>query len=130
MNSVEIYSLKDAISTVKDNGTIVDYYLFNEYEIHLNKIPPHSIQQWHYHQQIEEVILVTKGKLKCLYIENQKIQTKIVHEKELIKVKKSIHTLYNVFDQECEFIVFRLILTEKDKRKIFINDKIEVEIKQ
>lgn len=130
MEKIEICRLEDTISVIKNHGTAVNYYLFHEYEIHFNKMPPHTIQDWHCHQHIEEVIMVTKGNLNCLYLENQKIRTVKIHEKELLRVKKSIHTLSNDDDQECEFIVFRLILTHKNKRKFFVEDKIEVLIEK
>lgn len=129
MKNIEIFRLKDAVSDVKDHGTEVKYYLFDEYEIHLNKIPAHSIQQWHYHQQIEEVILVINGKLNCLYLENQKICIEEIKENELLRVKNSIHTLSHDYDQDCQFIVFRLILTGKINSRIFLEDKTEVQIK-
>ncbi len=43
MKNIEIYHLEDAVSVVKDHGTEVNYYLFNENEIHLNKVPAHSV---------------------------------------------------------------------------------------
>lgn len=68
MRNLEIYNINDTFHVIKENKTEVHYYLFDEYEIHLNKIPSHTTQEWHYHNQIEEVILVTKGKLKCLWM--------------------------------------------------------------
>ena len=68
MNELKIYNLNDAINVVKEDLTAVNYYLFDEYEIHLNVLPPHTIQPWHFHRQIEEVIVVIKGKMQCLPI--------------------------------------------------------------
>ena len=44
MSRPEIYSRADAIHVEKDNGTSVDYFLFDEYEGHLNAIRPHTVQ--------------------------------------------------------------------------------------
>ena len=123
MKKLEVYNLSDALHIIKENKTEVDYYLFNEYEIHLNKIPPNTVQEWHYHSLIEEVILVVKGKLRCLWLENKQKHSRIIHEKELVRVKQSIHTLVNDSSEDCEFIVFRLILDGKNKRNIIKKDK-------
>lgn len=42
MDNIYFQSLIDAIHIDKDNGTSVDYYLFDEYEIHFNLIAPHT----------------------------------------------------------------------------------------
>lgn len=54
MGNIEFLRENDAITIHKDNGTDVSYYIFNEFEIHMNKISPKSIQEWHYHSKIEE----------------------------------------------------------------------------
>lgn len=72
MENIEIYTLQDSIHVKKENQTEVNYYIFDEFEIHLNKIAPHSSQGWHYHSQIEECMLITHGTLTCLWIENNK----------------------------------------------------------
>lgn len=124
---LQIYNLSDTVHVMKESKTEVYYYLFNEYEIHLNRILPHTIQEWHYHSKIEEVILVVKGKVKSLWFENKHMRCQTVYEKQMILVKKSIHTLKNDSDEDCEFIVFRLVLDGKNKRNILKNDKIVIE---
>lgn len=123
MKKLEIYNLNDSLHVIKENKTEVNYYLFDEYEIHLNKIPPYTTQEWHYHSLIEEVILVVKGKLRCLWLENKRKYSQIIHEKELVRVNQSIHTLVNDSSEDCEFVVFRLILDGKNKRNIIEKDK-------
>lgn len=119
----EIHALKDAIEVSKDNGTHVYYHLFPEYEIHMNEIAPHSIQEWHYHSQIEEVICVNAGQLTC-YEEcsHQRIKH-ILNTGDVICVRQSIHTFANESDQKAQFTVFRLILQGEDYREIMKNDK-------
>lgn len=34
MNELELYRLKDSVFVEKDNGTKVNYFIFDEYEIH------------------------------------------------------------------------------------------------
>lgn len=123
MNSLTILHPEDSIHVIKANKTDVHYYLFDEYEIHLNMIPTHTTQEWHYHHQIEEVILVTKGKMKCMWLEDGQKCEQVIYEKDLVQVKKSIHTFENDGDEDCEFVVFRLVLDGKNKREIIKNDK-------
>lgn len=124
MKKLEIYHLSDSLYTIKENQTEVNYFLFDEYEIHLNKIPAHTIQEWHYHRQIEEVILITKGNLQCMWLENNKKHIQTVCEKEIVLVKQSIHSFMNDSDEDCEFIVFRLVLEGISKRNVIKDDKV------
>ena len=112
---------------VKDNQTEVNYFIFSEYEIHLNKIPPNSIQEWHFHTNIEEVIVVTKGILTCKWLDGENEHTTFIHKNEMVRVKNSIHTFGNDTNDVAEFIVFRLVLDGKDKRELIKGDKIIVE---
>lgn len=45
MENIQFLKENDAITIHKDNGTDVSYYTFNEFEIHMNKISPKSIQK-------------------------------------------------------------------------------------
>lgn len=127
MKNTNIVYKEKALHIKKDNQTEVDYYLFSEYEIHYNKIPPHSKQEWHYHQKIEETILVVKGQMKCLWYEDQQVHTVTLNEKDLIQVKNSIHTFSNNSDDNCEFVVFRFVPDGIDKSEIIKNDKVLIE---
>lgn len=124
---LKIYSETDSIHVVKDNQTEVNYFIFPEYEIHLNKIPSNSIQEWHFHSNIEEVIVVTNGVLTCKWLEGEIEQTTCIHKNEIVQVKKSIHTFANNTENDVDFIVFRLVLDGKDKRELIKCDKIIVE---
>lgn len=125
---LEIKTLKDAIHVEKENQTIVDYYLFEEYEIHLNTIPPHTIQEWHYHQNIEETLVIIEGVMTALYKENSHTISKKVYPNEVILVKNSIHTFANETDQPVRFIVFRFVPDGKNKQEIIKQDKVIVEV--
>lgn len=127
MKNANIVYKEKALHIKKDNQTEVDYYLFSEYEIHYNKIPPHSKQEWHYHQKIEETILVVKGQMKCSWYEDQQVHTVTLNEKDLIQVKNSIHTFSNNSDDDCEFVVFRFVPDGIDKSEIIKNDKVLIE---
>lgn len=122
-DKLKINSLDNAIHVVKGNGTEVNYFLFPEYEVHLNRIPKGVVQEWHYHSKLEEVIVVTKGVLTCKWIEQDKEYSKQVHEGEVVQVRKSLHTFENNTSEDVLFIVFRLVLDGKDKRELIKNDK-------
>lgn len=124
---LKLYKKSDSIHVIKENKTEVNYFIFPEYEIHLNKIPANSIQEWHYHSNIEEVIVVTKGVLTCKWIEDEEEKEELIHKNELVQVKSSIHTFENNTKEEVEFIVFRLVLDGRDKRELIKNDKIIVD---
>ena len=61
---------KDAVHVDKESGTSVDYHIFDEYEIHVNQVMPHTTQEWHSHAKIIETLFVTKGKLLCRYLKD------------------------------------------------------------
>ncbi|MEE1030989.1 MAG: cupin domain-containing protein [Ruminococcus sp.] len=125
--TIEFKSLQDTIHVKKDNGTEVNYYIFQEYEIHLNKIAPHSIQEWHYHTKIEETILITKGVLNCRYLVNGEECHQLLKAGDMVRVKDSIHTFSNDTEEDVEFVVFRFVPTGEDKRELIKNDKCVVE---
>jgi len=123
VEEVDILSRDDAISAVKENGTSVEYFIFDEFEVHLNKIPPNSIQEWHKHKLVEEVIVVTDGELTISWKENGETQHKTLIKGNVVRVKKSVHTIQNATDKFAEFNVFRMVPTGDNKRDIIKNDK-------
>ena len=120
---LEIYKLEDAIFCEKENKTKVHYFLFDEYEVHYNVIPPKSIQEWHRHTRIEETIFVLSGQFQMKWKQKDEMKIKTVSKNMLIRVKKSIHTLENPFEEEAVFIVFRMVADGKNKKEIIKNDK-------
>ena len=121
--NLEIYDTADSIYVEKENRTKVNYFIFDEYEIHLNTLPPHSIQEWHRHRKIEEVIFVISGKLKILWKEAEQTECRVVSENSIVRVKDSIHTLENDSDEDVRFLVYRMVPDGVDKRTIIKNDK-------
>jgi len=126
MESIQFLGKNDAITIHKDNGTDVSYYIFNEFEIHMNKISPKSIQEWHYHSKIEETLMIIKGDLTCRWLECSEERSKKITVNEMVRVGNSTHTFENETDEEVEFIVFRFVPDGIDKRTIIKNDKIVV----
>ncbi|NBH72855.1 hypothetical protein D3Z51_12635 [Clostridiaceae bacterium] len=117
-------AIQDAIHVDKKTGTSVDYYIFDEYEIHVNQIRPHTVQEWHSHSRIIETVLVTKGRLLCRYLDGSGV-TKDRHlgKNELVQVGGCVHTFENDTDEAAEFIVFRFVPDGADKRDMIKGDK-------
>lgn len=126
MKPISFSGIQDAITVQKPNGTHVSYYIFEESEIHLNRITPGSVQEWHYHTLIDECLLITKGVLTCRWLEDGAGRTRQVHEQELVRVGSSVHTFANETDQDVEFVVFRFVPDGRDKREIIKQDKVVV----
>ena len=124
MAEVDILTQSDAISIIKENKTNVDYFIFDEFEVHLNKIPSNAEQEWHRHRKIEEVIVMTSGEIHIKWKENGNINDKKLIKGSVVRVKKSIHTIENITNSWAEFIVFRMVPSGDVKREIIKNDKI------
>lgn len=125
---LDIFTKLDGISVTKENKTDVDYFIFDEFEIHLNKIPPNSKQEWHKHKIIEEVLVVTKGELIVKWKEDESTIERTVLKDNIVRVKKSIHTIENHTDEWAEFTVFRMVPSGEDKREIIKKDKVIIDI--
>lgn len=124
MPNFEVIHKEASVYVQKETGTEVNYYIFDESEIHLNKIMPHTIQEWHFHEKIDETLLITRGKLLCKYIDEDGIEKSCYAVKnDIIKVHDSIHTFENDTDDITEFIVFRYVPDGRDKRELIKHDK-------
>ena len=123
---VDILTKLNAISVVKENKTNVDYHIFDEFEVHLNKIPPHSKQEWHKHEIIEEILVVTDGQVDIKWIENDEIIGGTLFKDSLARVKKSIHVIENTTDNWAEFTVFRIVPSGDTTKEIIKNDKVVI----
>lgn len=124
MANFEIVHEEDSIHVKKETGTEVNYYIFDEAEIHLNRIMPHTAQEWHFHKKIDENILITKGSLLCKYLdEDGEEQFCHVAKNDIVRVHDSIHTFENDTDEITEFVVFRFVPDGTNKRELIKGDK-------
>lgn len=123
---VDILTKLNAISVIKKNKTNVDYFIFDEFEVHLNKIPPNSKQEWHLHKIIEEILVITKGQVDIRWKENDEIMHKTLVKDSLVRVKKSTHAIENTSNEWAEFVVFRMVSSGNVNRDIIKNDKIVI----
>lgn len=125
--SIDIRQLSEAISVEKDNGTKVNYFLYPEFEIHQNVLPANTIQDWHKHQAIEEIIVPTKGNVTIQVLEDSAVRTYTANCGEVLRVKQSIHRIIGDVKEETEFIVFRFVPTGSDQSDKIKHDKVDCE---
>lgn len=125
--SIDIRQLSEAISVEKDNGTKVNYFLYPEFEIHQNVLPANTIQDWHKHQAIEEIIVPTKGNVTIQVLEDNAVRTYTANCGEVLRVKQSIHRIIGDVKEETEFIIFRFVPTGSDQSDKIKHDKVDCE---
>lgn len=116
---MEIIHSSSSIHKEKPDGTRVDYYLQKEYEIHYNEIPPGTIQEWHSHNKLEEVIFMLSGQIEVMWKDDDQENGATVNKGDLIRVENTMHTLVNISNKDASFIVFKIVLKGKDNSKIF-----------
>ncbi|HBC99437.1 MAG TPA: hypothetical protein DC053_08885 [Lachnoclostridium sp.] len=116
--------MENSLYNQKENLTKVNYFIFDEYEIHFNIIPSKTSQEWHMHREIEEALFVISGEILVRWKDNNIIREKFVYKNSVIRVKNSIHTLENLTNEEATFVVFRMVPDGTNKREIIKNDKV------
>lgn len=126
-DAIEITRQTSAISVTKSSGTQVDYYLYPEFEIHVNILPAGVVQDWHKHQQLDENIIVTSGEITVEYLENGHVSSQTIQENDVLRVKRSIHRLLNQSSEPAQFIVFRFVPTGQEQSELMKQDKVDCE---
>lgn len=122
---LEIMNDADALFAEKPDGTKVKYYIFPEFEIHINSIPSSTIQGWHSHTNIEEILLVTNGAITVESIIQGHIKSNTCQKDEMVRMKQSIHRVMNLCKAEANFVVFQFVPEGRDNRELMKNDKVE-----
>jgi len=108
----------------KPEGTKVDYYIRDGYEVHYNEQVPGSTQTWHYHEQILETLFIIEGELTAQWKLNGKVVEEIVHAGDLIETENTSHTFSNHTDQIVKFLVIKQVPSGNDKKEVLKNDKV------
>lgn len=121
---MKIIKKVDAIHVDKPEGTKVDYYLRDEYEIHYNEQIAGSTQTWHHHEKISESLFVIEGELTAKWKENNEEKTQIVSVGDLIETENTSHTFTNHTDAIVKFLVLKQILLGENKAEVLKRDKI------
>ena len=114
----------DALHINKQEGTKIDYYLRDEYEMHYNEQVPGSTQTWHHHEQILETLFIIEGELTAKWKEDGKVIDQIVRAGDLIETENTPHTFTNHTDKIVKFLVIKQVLSGKSKKELLKTDKI------
>lgn len=126
MSVIETILSGEAISVQKENGTNVDYYIFDEFEIHDNVLMPGAKQEWHRHAVIDETYFVAEGEITFCWVEEGRECSRVLRAKDALCAKSSVHTVRNETDEPATFIVFRMVPDGVSKRETIRNDKVVV----
>lgn len=120
---MQVTKRTDSIQVTRADKSQINYYIFDEYEVHYGEIKPGVKQPWHSHQLISETLFIIEGKIELHYLEDQKKQIKVVTPGDLIRVQDTPHTFINPFGQTCKMIGFRFIPEGKFKQDQIKKDK-------
>jgi len=120
---MKIISPQDGIFRKRDDNTEVFYHIFPEFEIHQTEIPSNTIQPWHHHKIIEEVVCILSGEIEVHWEEGNQKFSQTVKTGDIIRAENTPHTFINTSKNSCKSIVFRFVPTGIDKREIIKNDK-------
>jgi len=121
---MQIIPNKNALHAKKPEGLEVSYFLFPEYEVHLDTQAPNTSQLWHHHEKVEETVVIVDGELLVKWRENGQTNSEIVRAGDLIRSERTPHNFANVSDQIVKFIVIKQLLSGVDKSETLKNDKI------
>jgi mannose-6-phosphate isomerase-like protein (cupin superfamily) len=122
--NMKIIQKTEAIHIDKPEGTKIDYYLRDEYELHYNEQVPNSTQTWHHHEQILETLFIIEGSLLAKWKENEEIKEKVISKGDLVETENTPHTFTNNSDEIVKFIVIKQVLSGQNKQEIFKTDKV------
>ena len=114
----------DASHVDKPEGTKIDYYLRDEYEVHYNEQVSGSTQTWHHHEQILETLFIIEGELTAKWKECGETVEEIVRAGDLIETENTPHTFTNHTDKVVKFLVIKQVLSGKSKKELLKTDKI------
>lgn len=121
---MKIIHRQDALHVDKPEGTRVDYYLRNEYEVHYNEQVPGSTQTWHHHEHILETLFIIEGELTAKWKEKGRVVEEIVHAGDLIETEDTPHTFTNHTNQIVKFLVIKQVPSGEDKKELLKTDKV------
>jgi quercetin dioxygenase-like cupin family protein len=122
---MKIIRKQEAVNISKPEGVKVEYFLFDEYEVHYNEQIAGSTTTWHYHKTIWETLFIIEGELTVQWKDdNGEIKSEIVKAGDLIEVERIPHAFTNHTDRVVKFLVTKQILKGDNCRDIFKTDKV------
>jgi quercetin dioxygenase-like cupin family protein len=120
---MKIIPKSKSIFVKRPDNSKINYYIFDEYEVHSGEIAPGVKQPWHSHEIINETLLILEGKIELHFLEKDKKKKKVVVVGDLIQVENTPHTFINPFDEVCKMVAFRFIPKGEKKHEVIKNDK-------
>ncbi len=111
---MKIVKKSDAIHLQKPEGIEVWYYLFPEYEIHINNQDPQTTQAWHYHEKIDETVVVLDGEITIKWKEDGVLHEEALYSGDLVKMERTNHTFENKSDRIARLMCVKQVLSGKD----------------
>lgn len=121
---MEIIKKDESIFVKRPDGTNINYFLFDEYELHINQIESGIHQPWHHHEKIWETVYVINGELTVKWLDNDEEKSQIITAGDVIEFGNTSHTLGNESNFPASFIVIKQVLDGENHRELFKNDKI------
>lgn len=121
---MKITKKNQAISKLRPDGTKINYYIFDEFEVHSATIESNVKQPWHHHTKQSEIIYVISGKIQLEYVINDKKIKRVIKPEEIVEVENTPHTFTNPFSQACKMMAFRFIKSGKPTQHIIKSDKV------
>lgn len=121
---MKITQSTDVPNVSKPEGTKVQYYLFNDYEVHYNEQAAHTTQTWHHHEKIWETLYIIDGELMAHWREGGDEVSQLVKHGDLIETERTPHTFSNDSDEIARFLVIKRIPTYEDLTETLKNDKV------
>lgn len=109
---------------VRPDGVDILYYLFDEYEVHYDILPPGCHPEMHRHEKVLEAILILEGELTIEWKEGDEVKSDILRSGDMREGGTEMHTIFNNTDQPVRMITVKIIPEGKNKHEIFLNDKI------
>ncbi len=98
-------------------------------EKHANTIVAGTVQNWDYHRAIEEIIFVTSGQIKVLWLDENKQKTATaLNVGDLCRIGSSIHNIANNTKETATFLVYRYIPTGKNQHMLIKGDRYSAEV--
>jgi uncharacterized cupin superfamily protein len=121
---MNIIHTTDAPRTVKPEGDVSHYFLFDDYEIIQTDQPPLSEQAWHHHETIAETIYVVKGELVVVWREDGEEMTEVVGMGDVVEVGRMPHTFRNETERVARLVAIKRMPSGENYREVFKNDKV------
>lgn len=121
---MKIIKKSEVIHVDKPEGTKVDYYLRDEYEVHFNEQVAGSTQTWHHHEKISETLFIIEGELTARWKESNEEKTQIVYAGDLIETENTSHTFTNHTGKIVKFLVLKQVFSGENKVELLKKDKV------